>query len=257
MYIVLLTLALIVLLLSCLFQRKRYIPNILWTFWDADELPSFIKNCVDTWKKHNTDFDVRVLNKKNLYNYLDREEAEYVLNWKHIDNVQKLSDMVRLKILTKHGGVWLDSSIIAFKSFNWIHDHGDKCIVFTDGAEKNPLIHSWFIATPPNNVFIQEWYKEFSGVDQFESLDVYREKQEQTDKEGIDNNYLVVYICARKINNKLGGAHVKLINAVEGPYEYMMKGGIDSLCDNKKTFAKLRKDEREIMTPKVEECLFK
>lgn len=257
MYIAVLAVALFVLFLSCIFNRKKYIPNIIWSFWDADELPSFIKNCVHTWERHNPDFHIYVLNKKTLFDHLDREEAEYILNWKHIDNVQKLSDLVRLKLMLKYGGIWLDTSIIAFKSFDWVYNAGNKCILFSDGAEKNPTIHSWFIAAPPNNLFIREWYDDFTGIDKLESLDAYREREPQDNRENIDNNYLVVYISARKVYNKLGKEHVELINAVEGPYEYMVNGGLDMLCDNKKTFAKLRKDEREIMTPKIEQCVFK
>lgn len=270
----------LVLILVCIVCKNKYIetfdslvfkegvttgiiPNIIWTFWDTEELPSFINQCVKSWEKHNPHFKVNVINKKNLYDYLDKDEADYIINWKHIDNVQKLADLIRLKLLLKYGGVWLDASIVAFKSFDWIHNEeieidGKKkpadCIVFTDGAEKNPIIHNWFIASVPNQRYIQEWYDELSGVDKYSSLDEYREKQ--ANREHIDHNYLLAYVCARKIYNKLGNEHVKVINAVEGPYDYFVKGGLDVICDHKKTFAKLRKDERELITPKLQQCLF-
>jgi len=240
------------------------IPNIIWTFWDKEELPGFINQCVKSWKKHNPNYQVNVINKQNLYDYLDKDEADYILNWKHIDNVQKLADIIRLRLLVKYGGIWLDASIVAFKTFNWIHneeielENGTKtqadAIVFTDGAPVNPIIHNWFIASVPNGKYVTDWYNELTGVDQYESLDDYREKQEN--REHIDHNYLLAYVCARKIYNQIGPRHVKLINAVEGPYDYFVKGGLEVICDHKKTFAKLRKDEREQMTAKIESCLF-
>jgi len=239
-------------------KQGQEIPKILWSFWDSDEIPPFVQKCIDSWKKFNPDYTVNFMTKSTLGKYLGEEEAQNIINWKFNDSPQRLSDLVRLSAVSKFGGVWLDASVVCFKSFNWLQEEGSDCILFSiKELSKDPTIESWFIAAIPEHPYVIAWNKEFRGIDQYSSVDEYI-KISGTNQDAIayNVNYLVVYLCARKVFHDYGEESVKILSASDGPYEYMVKGGIKSLCDSRNSFAKFRKDERAEMTPEVESCIF-
>lgn len=254
---------LLVAILLLLFSRRskskfERIPNILWTFWDKDEIPEFIQKCIDSWRKYNPTCTINVVTTSTLKDYVGEEEASAIINWKFNDSPQRMSDLVRLSLISKFGGVWLDASIVCFNSFDWINKEDADSIVFSiKELSEDVTIESWFIAAVPANPFVVKWNEEFRSIDKYESIDDYIQKSgTNQDALAYNINYLVVYLCARKVWHDLGPGCVKILNATDGPYNYMVKGGIKSLCDEKHTFAKFRKDERNEMTPEVESCIF-
>jgi len=239
------------------FEQPR-IPKIIWSFWDKDEIPEFIQKCVDTWKKYNPDYAINFMTTSTLKNYVGEEEANKMINWKFNDSPQRLSDLVRLSVVSKFGGIWLDASVVCFNSFDWVQNENSDAIVFSiKELSVDPTIESWFIAAVPSNQYVTKWNEEFRGIDQYESVDDYIKKS-GTNQDAIayNINYLVVYLCARKVYHDLGPDSVKIKSASDGPYNYMVKGGIKTLCDEHGTFAKFRRDERKEMTPDVEACIF-
>ena len=264
---VLFLVALIVLLLLLAYTKTRScypikqgqeIPKIIWSFWDSDDIPPFVQKCVDSWKKFNPDYTVNFMTKSTLGKYLGEEEAQALINWKFNDSPQRLSDLVRLSAVSKFGGVWLDASVVCFKSFNWLQEEQSDCVLFSiKELSKDPTIESWFIAAIPEHPYVIAWNNEFRGIDKYNSVDEYI-KISGTNQDAIayNINYLVVYLCARKVYHDYGEESVKILSASDGPYEYMVKGGIKSLCDSRNSFAKFRKDERAEMTAEVEACIF-
>ena len=239
-------------------QEGHEIPKIIWSFWDSDDTPPFIQKCIDSWKKFNPEYTINFMTTSTLGEYLGEEEAQNIRDWKFNDSPQRLSDLVRLSAVSKFGGIWLDASVVCFKSFNWIQEEQSDCVLFSiKELSEDPTIESWFIAATPQHPYIIEWNNEFRGIDQYESVDEYI-KVSGTNQDAIayNVNYLVVYLCARKVYHDYGEESVKILNASEGPYEYMVKGGIKSLCDSRNSFAKFRRDERAEMSPEVEACIF-
>jgi hypothetical protein len=243
-------------------QRSKYdtIPKIIWSFWDSDDIPDFIHKCIDSWKKYNPEYTVNFLSKTNLKDFVGEEEANNMIDWKFNDSPQRLSDLIRLYVISKFGGVWLDASIVCFNSFEWIQNDGSDVIVFSiKEIAVEPCIESWFIAAVPNNNFVNAWNYEMRSIDTFNTIEDYAAANPDTSTEGIayNLNYLIVYLCCRKAYNQYKATDtIHIMDASDGPYNYMVKGGIKSLCDEHGTFAKFRKDERKIMTPEVEACIF-
>jgi len=243
---------------SSSFVEPSVIPKIIWSFWDSDEIPDFITKCTDSWKEFNPDWKINMITKNSLKDYVGEEEANNIINWKFNDSPQRFSDLVRLSVIAKFGGLWLDASIVCFKSFDWIYEEKSDSIVFSiKELSTDPTIESWFIAAVPENPYVVAWNNEFRGIDQYSSINEYIEKS-GTNQDAIayNVNYLVIYLCARKVYHDLGQDSVRILSASDGPYNYMLKGGIRSLCDEKKSFAKFRKDERAVMNETVEKCIF-
>ncbi len=259
--LVFLLVAVVFLFYFCIRQQRERIPNIIWTYWDSDPLPPFIEQCISTWYEHNPDFEIHVLNKNNLHEFLSKKEIRDIETWKYNDSNQRFSDLVRLTVLPKYGGVWLDASIVCYESFNWIHEENSECLVYSIkelAPPEAPMLESWFIACTKGNEFVSAWRDEFVRVQDFDSIDDYVETScKNVDMSGINYpDYLLVYVCAKKIHRDLKD-HVKLLDASAGPYSYHAQGGLDALCVVKKPkFFKFRKEDRANLTERQKECVF-
>lgn len=160
------------------FESDNKIPNIIWTFWDGD-LPPLVKACIESWKRHNPEYKIIVLNKQNVQEYLPEPDLSKM---RHVnDFVQRYSDFVRIHILAKHGGIWLDSSVICQKPLSWIHDiqheTGAEYIgYFTDSMtspeyrEKSPVIENWAFACTPDCQFTKDWRDQMASFTKYEKF---------------------------------------------------------------------------------------
>lgn len=255
--ITIITILVILLLLYLLLQKTSKIPRRIWTFWDSEEIPEFIQRCIQTWRDKNPNYEVIVLGPHNLDDYLSDYELQKINTWKYNDCVQKYSDLIRLSILPKYGGIWLDASIVCYENFDWVQNEGADCLLYSiPELSKVPLIESWFIACTQNNDYVKRWRDEFMRVEHFSSIDDYV-SDISIDMTGINyNNYLLVYICARKVYLE-NSTSVKILNASEGPYKYHKMGGLGTLCHiEKPKFYKFRKEDRANLTDEMLKCLF-
>lgn len=88
-------------------------PRKVWLFWEnrvGQKTPTYIKLCHESVKKNCTDLDVTILTNKNIERYLPDLRDLSRLSLPH------QADYIRLAILQKYGGMWIDSDIIVYKS---------------------------------------------------------------------------------------------------------------------------------------------
>ena len=76
-----------------------------------DNAPEICKACFRSWRKWYPDYKIIVLDEKNIFDYISL--PDYVIN-KHSE--QKIihalyCDIIRLELLFKYGGTWVDSTI--------------------------------------------------------------------------------------------------------------------------------------------------
>lgn len=259
MLVITIIVVLLLLVVAVLLFRRNHIPRRIWTFWDSEEVPEFIQKCIQTWRDKNTNYEIVVLGPHNLQKYLSHYEIFKLQSWKYNDCPQKFSDLVRLNVLSKYGGIWLDASIVCYENFDWVHDENADCLLYSIpelSPKEKPLIESWFIACTPNNDYVKRWRDEFMRVEKYNSIDDYV-SDINIDMTGIKyNNYLLVYICARKVYLD-DSSNVKILNASEGPYKYHKMGGLGTLCSiEKPKFYKFRKEDRAHLTDDMMKCLF-
>ena len=131
-------------------------PSIVWLLWldGWDSAPWMVKEVALSYERHNPGWSVVRLDSQNLKQYLDIP---------YIDNVNieapAKSDIVRLFLLAKHGGVWADATMLCFAPLDsWIHESLMPVQFFMyhgrDGG-KGPA--SWFIISSNESYIIQKW----------------------------------------------------------------------------------------------------
>lgn len=143
-------------------------PRTIWAYWAQghENMPDFFKMCVGTWQRLNPHWDVRIVQKSTVFEYLS--EAELPNTFMKMTSHQTASDAVRLALLSRYGGVWMDVNILIRTSLDdlcWSSiSTGQKsaCVFFHPfyGLEEmggEDFVESWFLATLPHNPFFIRW----------------------------------------------------------------------------------------------------
>jgi len=98
---------------------------ILWAYWELKpghtSRPPYINICFKTFNNASNVFDIHMLNEKTIYNYLpdlrkDINELPIALK----------TDYIRIALLYKYGGLWLDADTIVMNNLQTIKDKIDS-----------------------------------------------------------------------------------------------------------------------------------
>ena len=84
------------------------IPKIIHYCWfGCGEMPKLAKKCIESWKKYCPDYEIMVWNEDNF----DLESDPY-LKWCYENKKWAfLSDLVRLLVVQKYGGIYFDTDV--------------------------------------------------------------------------------------------------------------------------------------------------
>ena len=95
-------------------ENTEEIPKIIWLFWDGEITSPVVKACVANLKFYLPDFKITILNKENLKKYLCEDETVM----QEALPLANYTDLIRLALLHKFGGIWLDASILITENFD-------------------------------------------------------------------------------------------------------------------------------------------
>ena len=222
-----------------MFDENNSFPKTIWTYWKSKDLPPIIVKCIESWSKYNPSYKIHVVSDQNIQSFLPGFDVNAL---KHNDAPARESDFVRIHLLSKFGGFWLDSSIICTKSLDWIQkrSHGKEFFGFyipnftTD--ERYPVIENWCFACIPNSTFVTNWRDEFMRINSFKLVDDYVRDVEVTHKIDLQNlpmkNYLAMHVAVQKVlQTGQQKETLSLMNTNDpdfGPYTYLNSNGWDT-----------------------------
>ncbi len=137
------------------------IPKILWILWfqNWENAPLMVQKCKDTWIEHNQDWTIHFLTNDNLPEFLDMDAVLPGFKDKKVPLVS-YSNMIRMALLIKYGGVWADSTVYCNRPLNeWLL----QCTApsgFFAFAKPGPdrMMSTWFLAAPPGHTLVKKWY---------------------------------------------------------------------------------------------------
>ena len=91
--------------------------NIIWLFWQnppgQSEPPAYIQLCWKTITKHcGKDFDIHLVTTENVKQFLPNIPDSFF----KISQINNQSNYLRYHLLKEHGGIWLDSDLVMFRS---------------------------------------------------------------------------------------------------------------------------------------------
>lgn len=135
------------------------IPKIIHYCWfGKKDKPDIVNNCIDSWKRILTDYKIIEWNEENF----DVESNLYVKQAYESGKFAFVSDYVRLKALYDYGGIYLDTDVEVFKSFDdlldnesiWGFEEANYIATSTIGAKKGNEIIGEFLNLYNNKSFI-------------------------------------------------------------------------------------------------------
>lgn len=89
------------------------VPKIVWFSWlqGIDQAPDLVKVCLASQRKHLPDYEFRVFDLSNYQHWI--ELPEYIVRKykKGLIPAASFSDLLRLSVLQKYGGVWMDATV--------------------------------------------------------------------------------------------------------------------------------------------------
>ena len=100
--------------------------KIIWAFWDTSALPNLVQKCINSWRVHLPDWKIIILSTETLKPYISLDELPS--SFSDLSNPFK-SDVLRLLLLKKYSGVWLDSSLFVLDNFDWLIDHRIRIVL--------------------------------------------------------------------------------------------------------------------------------
>lgn len=144
---------------------RRHIPRRLWAFWDSADLPLITKACLNSWPAHFPKHTIVVVTPETIEQYCGAvPDAVRRLS------PQKLSDWVRLQVLERYGGIWIDATTLFLGPIDDIlayceHKRPDL-FAFTGGTSDKdfPMFENFFLASPRQGRAIRRINGEYRKV---------------------------------------------------------------------------------------------
>jgi hypothetical protein len=141
----------------------------IWVCWlqGIENAPPVVQQCVRSIKSHYADEEVVLLDGANISQYIDVPE-HITRKWRAgiITNTH-YSDIIRILLLAKHGGVWIDATTLLLDKLPE-YITGADLFAFKCCPSAGVVASSWLIAARPRhpvilkvaNLFGEYWKKE-------------------------------------------------------------------------------------------------
>lgn len=117
----------------------------IWMYWNSglDQAPELVRACHESWRRLNPNWDVVLLSDLTLSQYLNSEDF---LPRHRYPSIQKYSNHIRLLLLKKHGGLWVDADLICLKPLDtWLPNAGKSGVFMFSSPSKDKSFANWLI----------------------------------------------------------------------------------------------------------------
>jgi len=144
-------------------HATAHAPRTIWTYWDqgVSVMPAFNKLCVQSWHLRNPDWQVRVVDKRTLQDLVELEDLPPTLD--QLKKPQHRADCAKLALLRRHGGVYIDSSVLMLRSLDEVggwRDVEDGRADFAGYFRGTPdFVENWFLACRCDCQLVRSWLR--------------------------------------------------------------------------------------------------
>ena len=212
---------------------RTAIPRILWSYWQGGTPPLLVQRCFDHWRRLHPHFEIRILDERGVLRYLPAIPAA-------LDGASaaKRADWIRLELLRRHGGIWLDASTILTQPLDWVLQEqartgadfvGYYLQQYTSVPDR-PVVENWFMAAPPGSPFIEDLQREFTQeviartgeqyIAHLQAQGLYTQALQRIDMPA----YLTMHLALQVILLRGGSYRLGLSPAESGPYFLHVQG---------------------------------
>jgi len=149
--------------------------KIIWSFWQAPEAQSasesdknLLADCLASWKKYCPGWTIRIL---NYSNYTDWVPSELLpKNFSELTFTFK-SDIIRLVLLYKYGGLWVDATYEFLENIKWLEDFlsthrgaDNEAVCYGFFFHKNFPENHFLYCSAPGSASVNSWLETVVGM---------------------------------------------------------------------------------------------
>lgn len=127
----------------------------IWCLWwqGIDNAPLIVKKCIESIKKNKGDYEFVLITKDNYMDYVDIDKDIIDKLNNKIISITHFSDILRGRLLSIHGGIWVDATMYfsenVFKEFD--NKIFNSCSNNIDDSK--PDYTGFFMGGKPNKLF--------------------------------------------------------------------------------------------------------
>lgn len=206
---------------------RAAIPRVIWTYWDTLPPPALVERCLLAWKRYAPDHEIRLVSRRSVSHWLPA--GADLAGFDALPSYRQ-ADWLRLQLLIRHGGAWMDGSTLLTTNLDWVHSLHDEIDAGVVGFyidryttdPRFPIIENWFIAAPPQDPFIVDWAAELDvalalGEDGYVDL-LRRSGELEAVAQGIPDDmraYLVMHLAASRVHRRGAGRYRLILQRAE------------------------------------------
>lgn len=133
--------------------------NKVWVCWfqGLDQAPPVVRACFASLTENLRNKDIVLITSDNMFEYA--EFPEHIIDkWeKGIITHTHMTDLLRLELLTRHGGTWIDATVLCTRNISEIPDYYFNSELFLFQSLKpgrdgqSAYISSWYMNACMNN----------------------------------------------------------------------------------------------------------
>ena len=132
------------------------IPKIIHYCWfGRGEKPKKIQKCIDSWKRVLTDYQIIEWNEDNF----NVSKLKYTQDAYNAKKYAFVSDVARVKALYEMGGIYLDTDVMVYKTFDSVLDN--KCVL---GFEQDNYVATSFMACVKEHNLMKQFFELYSDL---------------------------------------------------------------------------------------------
>ena len=130
----------------------------IWVCWlqGEDKAPEVVKICLESIRRHCTDYTVTVVCNDNIAQYADIPDYVYEKHRKGYITNTEFSDLLRLSLLSQNGGIWIDATVFLTKALPKEISEAD---FFAFHARTYLYANSWLLKSERGNVLMSNMRK--------------------------------------------------------------------------------------------------
>lgn len=135
------------------------LPKTIWILWlqGIETAPPIVKACVTSWQRLNATWTIHVLTRESLADFLPEvSDPNSILSMQLSDATY--SDIVRIELLSRYGGVWVDATCYCLQPLdNWLDGMLSGGFFAFERPVPTRMISSWFLAATQSSHIVHEW----------------------------------------------------------------------------------------------------
>ena len=139
-------------------KNTNQFSNKVWWCWfqGEEQAPKLNRACLNSLKQHLKDREIIVITEDNYEKYVELPEYIKEKYKKGIITKTHFSDILRMNLLVKKGGTWIDSSVLCTNYNKEVFDKNLFVYQNWKTGDSSIVASSWFITSEINNPILKD-----------------------------------------------------------------------------------------------------